>query len=263
MALADTTIKKFKAADKTYSITDGLGLSMEVPTKGAKRWRFRYRFDGKAKVKSLGIYPDVSLADARKKRDDARSTLATYGIDPFAPVIADKEVVQQERTFKEWSELYIEQILSSKSEAHQTRTIKGFKKDVYNNIGSTYMSEIKPKHIIAIMKKMGERGVYESAKKVLGSISIVFKYAINNEPDLYDNNPCDNVDLTMLIKVKPREHYPIIIDDKSLGDLMVGIREYTGFLATSQALLFLAYTAVRPANARYRYGQKDLVYPCF
>ena len=73
--LSDKMIKNLKPAYKLYTITDGQGLSLEVPTKGSKRWRFRYRFNGKPKNKSFGIYPDVSLADAREKRNEARASI--------------------------------------------------------------------------------------------------------------------------------------------------------------------------------------------
>ncbi len=81
MPLSNTAIINAKPTDKPYVLTDERGLSVQVQPSGGKWWRFRYRFDGKAKMLSLGVYPDVGLKDAREKRDEARKLLAA-GVDP-------------------------------------------------------------------------------------------------------------------------------------------------------------------------------------
>ena len=96
MALTDTATRNAKPADKRYSLTDGRGLSLLVHTNGGKWWRLRYRFDGKAKMLSLGIYPDVGLKLARERRDTARKLLAE-GIDPGEQRKEAKEMCIRDR----------------------------------------------------------------------------------------------------------------------------------------------------------------------
>lgn len=93
MLLSDIQIKRAKPKDKPYTLNDGMGLSLLIDTAGSKGWRFRYRFAGKPKMISFGVYGDVSLAQARTKRDEARSMLAN-GINPSEARKADKIALQ-------------------------------------------------------------------------------------------------------------------------------------------------------------------------
>lgn len=93
MLLSDIQIKRAKPKDKPYTLNDGMGLSLLIDTAGSKGWRFRYRFAGKPKMISFGVYGDVSLAQARTKRDEARSMLAK-GINPSEARKADKIALQ-------------------------------------------------------------------------------------------------------------------------------------------------------------------------
>jgi integrase len=248
--LTATQVKNLKPKDKLYTITDRGGLSIEVTPTGSKRWRFRYRFDGRPMRKSLGVYPDVSLLKAREKRDNARTSLAD-GIDPFEVV---HEVVQPEaieKSFKEWSEYYVDKVSDHVSEAHIARSIKGWKKDVYPEIGNMPMNSIKPKNIIKILNIMSDRGAKESAKKTFSSISRVYDVAIANYPDEVELNPCKSVSLKDVVGVSRTNNYPIITDDKELGTLLNLIEDYTGHISTKLALKLIAHTFVRPYNIRH------------
>ena len=195
--LTATQIKNLKPQDKLYTIADGGGLSLEVTPTGSKRWRFRYRFNGRPMRKSFGIYPDVSLARAREKRDSARTSISD-GVDPFVKVEETTKPTVVEKTFKEWSEYYIDKVADNVSEAHIDRSIKGWKKDVYPIIGNMPMNSIKPKDIIKILNIMTDRGAKESAKKTFSSISRVYDVAIANFPDEVELNPCKSVSLKVI-----------------------------------------------------------------
>ncbi|WP_372998376.1 tyrosine-type recombinase/integrase [Sulfurimonas sp.] len=248
--LTETQIKNAKAKDKTYTLSDGGGMYLEINKNGGKWWRFRYNYNDKIKKVSLGIYPDTTLANARAKRNEARNVLATESRDPFIKIVVQhkEEVVQ--KTFKEWSEWYIIEISSELSDTHITRTIKGFKKDVYPIIGKMYMNDIKAKHIIKIMHVIKNRGAVESARKVFSSIKRVFEKAISNYPDEIERNPASDIKLSDVIGAKKTTNYPIITDPKELGTLLVAIQEYTGNTSTKLALIMIAHTFVRPANIR-------------
>lgn len=248
--LTATQVKTLKPKDKLYTVNDGAGLSLEVTPQGSKRWRFRYRFDNKPMRKSFGVYPEVSLARAREKRDSARTAIAD-GIDPFVVV---KETVQTEvsaKTFKEWSEYYMDKVSNDVSETHLVRSLKGWKKDVYPEIGYMPMNDIKPKDIIRILNKMSDRGAKESAKKTFSSISRVYDVAIANFPDEVDLNPCKSVSLKDVVGASKTNNYPIITNDKELGSLLNLIEQYPGHVSTKLALKLIAHTFVRPINIRY------------
>jgi len=249
--LTATQVKNLKPKEKLYTVSDTAGLSLEVTTKGAKRWRFRYRFKNKPMRKSLGLYPDVSLARAREKRDEARKALAD-GIEPFALKQEIQEVEQtKSKTFKEWSEFYMEKVSENLSAVHIERSLKGWKKDVYPLIGDIPINDIKPKDIIGILNQMTKRGVKESAKKTFSSISRVYDVAIANYPDEVEINPCKSVSLKDVIGASKTNNYPIITDDKELGILLNLIDEYKGHISTKLALKLIAHTFVRPANIRF------------
>ena len=250
--LTDTECKKAKPRDKNYSLSDGLGLSLEVPKEGSKRWRFRYRFDGKAGLKSLGLYPQISLSKARELRNIARSDIAN-GIHPFPAKPSKQEQAEQaikEKTFKEWSEYYLNKVKDDITETHLVRTLKGWKKDVYPIIGDMPMNSIKAKDIISILHIMAERGAVESSKKVFSSISRCFQVCLANYPDDIERNPTKDINLSDVVGKRKKVNYPIITKAKDLGSLLNSIDDMSGHISTKLALTMIANVFVRPINIR-------------
>lgn len=246
--LTNSQLKTLKSENKLYRVTDYDGLSIEVPIKGKLRWRFRYRFDNKAIQKSLGTYPEVSLKDARVLRDDARILIAK-NIDPFPS--KKVEETKEEKTFKEWSEYYLEKVADDVTETHLARTLKGFKADVYPYLGDMQINDIKAKNIIHVVNTMANRGAKESAKKVFSSISRCFQVCMANYPDDIERNPCKDIALKDLLGKRKEVHYPIITDATELGILLNAISQYQGHISTRLALLMIAHTFVRPHNIRH------------
>lgn len=245
-------VQNLKATDKTTTHADGNGMHLEVTPSGSKRWRFRYRFDGKAKLISLGTYPEVSLAEARDLRNKYR-TLIRQNIDPRPPEIkkeATEAIARREKTFKEWSEYYTEKVVNEVTETHLQRSIKGWKKDVYPIIGDMAINDIKPKHIIQILNVMSDRGAKESAKKVFSSISRVYDICIANYPDEIEANPTKSVSLKDVVGKTVKKHYPIITEAKELGTLLNLIDSYNGYPTIKLALKMIANVFVRPLNIR-------------
>lgn len=152
MLLSDIQIKRAKPKDKPYTLNDGMGLSLLIDTAGSKGWRFRYRFAGKPKMISFGVYGDVSLAQARAKRDEARSMLAK-GINPSEARKADKIALQfaHENSFesvaREWhsSKTTGQRVCKRGSQLHG--------KDVFPFIGQRPIEQIEPLELLTVLQK--------------------------------------------------------------------------------------------------------------
>ena len=142
----------------------------------------------------------------------------------------------------------LESIREDISEAHYKRMHRGFVNDVFPIIGDKPLNDIEADDIITILQRMLQRGVKNSAQKVYQSINKTFKWCVAN--GLAKRNPCGDIDALEIIGKPQEKHYPTIIDEKGIKNLLTSINEYNGELSTKYALLFLAHTFVRPSNAR-------------
>jgi len=260
--LSELEIKKATPSEKVYTLFDGQGMFLEIMPNGKKYWRLKYQFNSKTKKKGLGVYPNISLKEARIKRDTIRATLAE-GKDPFPPKNVPLDVpTQSEKTFKEWAEWYIKTLYQDKlSDLHISRTLKSLKKDVYPIIGEMEINSIMARDIIQILHIMKERGALESARKTFSSINRIYSKALSNFPDDIDRNPTSDISLRDVIGKKQTISYPVITDDKELGILLRSISEYgigeeegykslRGHSSTRLALMMLAHVFTRPSNVR-------------
>jgi integrase len=212
----------------------------------------KYRFEGKEKVLSLGKYPEVSLADVRKKREDIKAKVAS-GIDTAANKKAKKkelasEILKNKNTFEHVSTAYLEK-RNELNEAYKIRLERSFKNDVFKFIGNDPIEDIKPKQIIDIVKRVEERGAVESAHRLFTQISKVFKYAVSNQ--IVERNPCSEMDKGEILKSHTRKNYPTITDPKEIKLLLKAIDEFTGHYTTKMALKLAPYVFVRPFNLRH------------
>jgi len=252
MKLTATEVKNLKPKEKDYKVFDGLGLFLLVAKSGGKRWRLKYRYNNKEKVLALGLYPALSLADARKMASNYRTDIAN-GIDP-SQVRKDKKVEVKAKeqvtinTFKKVAEDYLTQ-RNELNEAYKTRLENAFSNDVYPFIKDTPITEIMPKDIIEIVKRVEQRGAIESAHRLFTQISRVFKYAVSNQ--IAERNPCNDMDKNMILQSTQKKNYPTITDPKQIGLLLNAIDEYSGDFTTKMALKLLPYVFVRPYNIRF------------
>jgi len=179
MRLTDVAIRKAKPADKPYRLFDGGGLYVEVPATGNKRWRWKYRFAGKEKRLSLGIYPDVSLADARERHADARKLLAT-GVDPGEQrkaqkaVNADKAANSFEAVAGELLAMRTKKLASGTA----TRERRLLDKDLSPYIGSRPIADVTAPELLAALRKIESRDAIETAHRARALAGRIFRYAI-------------------------------------------------------------------------------------
>ena len=252
MALTATAVKALKPKDKDYKVFDSQGLFLLVAKTGGKRWRLKYRFDGKEKILALGVYPVLSLADARKQANIFRTQVAN-GINPSeerkAKKVADKTQEQIIiNTFEKIANDYLSQ-RNNVNEAYKTRLTNAFTNDVYPFLKTKPLQDVLPKDIIEIVKRVEQRGAIESSHRLFTQISRVFKYAVSNQ--IAERNPCNDMDKNMILKSATKKNYPTITDDKTINALLHSIDEYSGDYTTKMALKLLPYVFVRPFNIRH------------
>lgn len=244
--LTDIAIRKAATPDKPRKLADGGGLFLLHNPNGSKWWRLKYRFGGKEKLLSLGIYPSTGLADARGKRDEARKLLAA-GIDPGEHRKAEKaageeraansfEVVAREWAARQtWVDSY-----RVKVEARMTG-------DVYPYIGGRPVAELSAPEFLRVARRLEERGAIESAHRALQVCGQIMRYAIAT--GRADRNPV--VDLKGAIASPVVRHHAAITDPGELGALLRAIDGYTGDVATRAALKLSALLFVRPGELRH------------
>jgi integrase len=251
-ALTDTKIKNAKAKAKDYKLFDGGGLYILVTKAGGKNWKLKYKFDSKEKLLSLGSYPKVSLAKARELREKYKTDISN-GIDPGKKKKEIKQKVEQEsekqkNTFEVIALERLNKVKEDISDSHYKRTLGIFKKYTFKALGDIPIDKIEPKHIIGLLKEMMEEDIKTSTQKAHQAISKTFKYAVAH--GYATRNPSNDFDIKEITGVVKTTHYPTITDEKGIKNLLMSIKEYGGELSTKYALLFLAYTFVRPTNAR-------------
>ena len=190
MALTDTKVRSAKPAEKEYSLVDGDGMSLLVKPGGSKYWRFRFRFGGKQHLMAFGVYPDVSLADARKKREEARKLVAA-GIDPREHKRAvkeeqAKEIITFEKVAREW-------LVTNKkwSEDHAHRVLKSLEDNLFAALGERNIAELKTRDLLVPIKAIETSGRLEVASRLQQRTTAIMRYAVQS--GLIDYNPAQEM----------------------------------------------------------------------
>lgn len=239
-------IKKAKPREKVYSLGDGNGLSLIVEPNGSKGWRFRYQFNGKSKMISLGIYPVITLNEAREKRDDARRLVAN-GTDPAEARKEERNKAsgQSENTFKKITLEWFNGRKDRWSEGYRDDMMEAFENDVFPYIGDRPIAEIKPLELLEVLSIMEKRGVTEKLKKVRQRCGEVWKYAIITGRAEYNPAP----DLASAFIPHQRENYPYLLADE-LPEFLSSADKYQGSQIVRTALNILMLTGLRPGELR-------------
>ena len=248
MPLSDVQIRNLRPKDKQYKVSDFEGLYVLVKPSGSRLWQMKYRYFGKERLLSLGAYPAVSLAQARKLKDEARALLAK-GIDPSE---AKQEAKRAKRealghTFLKIGEEFFEkQKKEGKSKATLDKTAYHLKL-ANAEFGRKPITEITAPMILRALRKQEAKGNHETAHRLRARIGSVFRYAVAS--GLAETDP------TYALKdalVRPtRQHRSAITDPVALGNLMREIEGFAGQATTRIALRLLALTALRPGEIRH------------
>lgn len=251
MALADTMIRNAKPRAKPYKMGDSLGLFLLVQPTGGKLWRLKYRVDGREKKLALGVYPDVGLGDARRRRDAARELIAA-GKDPSREKQRDKarSRVQSENTFAAIATEYTEKRKRDGeggwAPATATRS-EYLLTQLSSAIGRLPIAEIQPVDVLAAIRKIEVRGNLESARRTLQLASAVFRYAVATTRLASDPTR----DLRGALTSPKVAHYGAITDPKRAGELLRAIDGYEGLGIAKLAMQISAHVFVRPGELRH------------
>lgn len=247
MALTNTTIRNVKSGRKSAKLFDERGLYLEVSPSGSKWWRLKYRFEGKEKRLSLGVYPDVMLKDARDRRDVARKLLAD-GIDPSENrkaqrlAQADRAANSFEVVAREWFAKYSPNWAVS----HTDRIVRLFERDIFPWIGGRPIAEITAPDLLAVVRRIESRGALETAHRARGNCGQVFRYAIATGRALRDPSG----DLRGALPPAKGRHFAAKTDPKEVAGILRAMDGYEGTLAVRCALRLAPLVFVRPGELR-------------
>jgi len=245
-ALTDAAIRNAKPAAKPVRLFDGGGLYLEVAPSGGKWWRFKYRFGGKEKRFSFGVYPDVSLKDAREKRDAARKLLA-QGVDPGEERKATRATESGEGSFeavaREWHGKFA---ATEWSETHAKNILNRMEKNIFPWLGPRPVGEIMAPEIIKVFRMVESRGHLETLHRTLANCGQVFRYAIATSRATVDPTYKMNEAFPKPIK----RHFSAIVDPHGAAPLLRAIDEYHGTYVVKCALQLAPLVFLRPKELR-------------
>ena len=256
MALTEMAIKKAKPEAKPYKMTDGGGMFLLVQTTGGKLWRLAYRFAGKQKTLALGIYPDVSLADARDRRDAARKLLAN-GVDPGAVKKAQKAagISAADNSFEVVGREWLAKFSKNWKETHTYTIRTRLVNDVFPWIGARPIREISAPELLAVLRRVESRGALDTAHRIRAFCGQIFRYAIAT--GRAERDPSG--DLKGALPPHRGKHLAAITEPLQIGKLMRDIANYRGSFVVCCAFKLAPLVFLRPIElSRAEWAHIDL-----
>ncbi len=246
MPLTALAVRQAKPRNAPYKLFDERGLFLLVNPKGSKLWRFKYHYANKEKQLSFGPYPDVSLAQARGARSDARQELVA-GIDPSAArkerrATADADITTFEMVAREW----LEDMSVKWAKSHYTKVVRRLEREIFPAVGHLPITEIGPRDLLVPLRTIVDRGKRETARRVKQICGQVFRYAVATGRADRDITP----DLNGALPPPVTRHHPSITDPDEIGGLLRAIEGYSGSPITKLALQLAPLVFVRPGELR-------------
>ena len=242
--LNDTQIRKAKPQAKPYKLTDSNGLYIVINPNGSKLWRYRFRIDGKESVFSIGAYPEISLAEAREKRKEAR-LLVQQGINPAKDRAEKKRqnMRQNKNTFQAIAEEYFSTKTISKGSIKAARSM--LERYAYPIIGDTPITKVTPRQIMGCLDICKDKGVVVSGIYTRQHMSAVFLYAIRTMRAEFD----PTLAFAGYLK-RPEITHAKAMTAEQIRSFKTSLANYNGSFVVKKAVQLLLYTAVRTIEAR-------------
>ena len=232
----DVSVRKLRAKENRYMVQDSDGLYLEILPSGTKSWKVRFTINGRSVRKTLGRYPDISLKEARLKRDEIR-----------LDVVHGKTGDLSRGTFKALAEEWFErQVVRVRTHGH-ARTIRSrLDRLILPYLGDKQPAEISAPELLTILRRIEDRGHVETAHRVSQIVGQVLRYGIATGQAVHDIT----ADLKGALIPRKPEHFPTLTDPEKIGGLMRSIYAFSGSPVVRCAMLFQIYTAVRPGEMR-------------
>jgi len=246
VALKELQIRHARPAAKVTQITDERGLYLEVHPNGSKLWRYKYRYMGKQKRLALGRYPDVGLAEARQRRDDARNKLEA-GSDPLQERKREKLVAafSAANSFGEIAREYIDKRVAE-GQSDATTQKANWLLEQLKPIWTFPVTDIKPVDLLAALKRVEAQGKHETARRCRSFAGRVFRYAVATGRGESDPSSI----LRGALIVPKTKHHAAILEPGQLGELLRSIDSYTGHRITRLAMQLSPHVMTRPGELR-------------
>ena len=256
MPLTDVTVRNAKPTDRLRKLADGGGLYLAVLPTGGKVWRFKYRYAGREKLLTLGKWPDVSLAAARRKRDEARRLLAD-GVDPGAERKAERarREALAANTFEAVAREWIARHLSQKSQAYRERVVSQLERFAFPAIGDRPIAELSAPEILEVVRRVEKLNILETAHRVRQVVGQIVRYAIATGRAQSDPTAA----LRGALPPAPTRHMAAPDDPGKVGEILRALEAFQGSPVVAAALRLLPYVFVRPGELRtMRWADIDL-----
>lgn len=247
MKLTARQVETAKPKDKSYKLSDGGGLYLEVTASGSRYWRLKYRYGGKEKRLAFGVYPEVSLAEARDKRDVAKKVIAA-GNDPGEIKKAEKiaHKISFENTFEAIAREWHQHKADRWSLRYRDEILDTFEKDIFPYTGRRPIVDMKPMDWLEILRRIEKRGALEKMRKVRQRCGEVYRYAIVT--GRADYNPVS--DLATALATPKKTHFPFLTAEE-LPHFIKDLAGYTGSVITKTATQIIMLTGVRTQEMRF------------
>lgn len=247
MSLSDIAVKNAKPKEKPYKMGDSGGLYVFVNITGSRYWRMDYRFAGKHKTVALGVYPAISLAAARKRRDEAREKIAS-GIDP---AMAKKEAKREARykaaiTFEAIAREWLDHQRARWTENYAGHVLRRLEADIFPAIGLRPIAEIEAPELLDALRKIEARGVEEMARRMRQTCGQIFRYAVATGRARRD----PSADLKGALKPRGRADHHKAMPKTELPCFLKALSTYDGDPRTKYALQLMILTFVRTSELR-------------
>ena len=245
--LTELGVRKAKPSSKQKKLTDGRGLFLLLHPNGSKYWRMKYRFMGKEKLLAIGVWPEVSLTEARKKRNEAKLILKS-GKDPSVDKKNQKlsRHILQSNTFVSIYEEWLEKKRQEWRTSYFDDVKRAIEIHLLPDLGARPIDQIIPAEIIAVLKKIEDQGKYEAAHRARQKCEAIFRYAVISQRCV--NNPASNLKGILISPKKKRLNY---LDPKDLPEFLIRLKEYDGSMITKLALRLVLLTFARTVEIRF------------
>lgn len=242
--LTDAQVRKIKPLDKKKRYSDEKGLYLEVTPSGGKFWRLKYRFNGRESTLTIGSYPEISLAQARRARDEARIQLYN-NIDPNTVKNQRLQQMDESTLFKSLAMEWMEDRKAVIKETTYLRDLSVFEKDLFPALGDMPIDQIKGKDVLACAKKIEERGAQEMAKRSIPLAGRIFRFAIRK--GIIENDPTPHLQEAL----KPRKvKHMARLDISEFPPFLERMDRYHGNPMIKTAIQLMTLTFVRTAELR-------------